>query len=157
VSAARSTSVVFQHSLEGFSGDVAGRKGAAKRLRRLAAHRGDGRGLQRRAVEPTPGHRVGAAPLDPFFAKIGFASGEELQVRPHSCAIMAHEPLEPAIVVAMPVAQNQAIEPTRVEIEQFEVADQHLRRIPEVQQVPRLATGMRRFQMQGQAPLAGEG
>ena len=70
---------------------------------------------------------------------------------------MTHEPIEPAIVIAMPVAQNQAVEPARVEIEQFEVADQHLRRIAEVQQVPGLATGIRRFQMQGQAPLAGEG
>src|SRR5271166_5348391 len=116
---------VFQHSLKGLTGDVAGREGAAKRLRGLTAHRSDSGGLQRLAVERTPGYRFGAAPFDPFLAKVGLAAGEEPQLRAHSCPIVGDEAFEPAIVVAMPVAQNQAVDPAGIEIERLEVPDQH--------------------------------
>src|SRR6516162_4750044 len=104
---------VFKHSLEGLPGDVAGRKSAAKRLRGFTAHRTDTGGLQRLEVEHTPGYRFGATPLDPFFLKVGLAAGEEPQVWAHSCSIVGNEPVESAVVVAMAVAQNQAVDPRR--------------------------------------------
>ena len=60
---------------------------------------------------------------------------------------MVHEPFEPAIVVAMPVAQDKPVDPFWIEIEQLKVADQHLRRIAEVQQVPGFATGLGRLEV----------
>ena len=78
---------------------------------------------RRPPVERTPGYRFGAAPFDPFLAKVGLAAGEEPQLRAHSCALVGDEPFEPAIVVAVPVAQNEATDPTRIEIEQLELPD----------------------------------
>ena len=131
--------------------------GARQRPRRLAAHRAEVGSLERLAVEQAPGHRFGAAPLDPLLVKIALTAGEELEIRAHSGAIMANEPFEPAIVIAMPVAQDQPVDQTRIEIEQLEVPDQHLGGIAKIQQIARLGTGLCGFQMQRQAPFAGKG
>jgi hypothetical protein len=55
---------------------------------------------------------------------------------------MVHEPFDTAIVVAMPVAQDETVDPPWIEIEQIKIADQYLGRIAEVQQVPGFATGL---------------
>ena len=70
---------------------------------------------------------------------------------------MGDEPFEPAIVVAVPVAQNKAVDPARIEIEQLKVPDQHLGRIAKVQQISGFFAGPGGFQVQGQAPFAGQG
>src|SRR5215472_16267593 len=148
---------VFQHALKGLPRNVARRKRSGQRVRDVAAHRADVGSLERLAIEHPPGHRIGAAPLDPFLAKVGLAAGKEPQVGAHACSIVGDEAFEPAIVVAMPVAQNKAVDPARIEIEQFEVSDQHLGRIAKVQQVPGFPACLDRFQMQRQAPFAGKG
>jgi hypothetical protein len=66
------------------------------------------------------------------------------------------EPLETTIVVAMAVAQNKAVHQARIEVEQLEIPDQHLRRIAEIQQLSGFTAGLGGFQMQGQPPLAGK-
>src|SRR6516164_8925163 len=83
---------VFQHSLKGLARDVAGRKGTSQSLWGVTTHRSDSGGLQRLAVERTPGHRFTAAPLDPFFAKVRLATGEEPQLWAHFCSIVGDEP-----------------------------------------------------------------
>src|SRR6516162_11281222 len=82
------------------------KEGARQRPRRLAAHRAEVGSLERLAVEQAPGHRFGAAPLDPLLVKIALTAGEEPQVGAHACTIVGDEPFEPAIVIAMPVAQD---------------------------------------------------
>ena len=69
---------------------------------------------------------------------------------------MGDEPLETTIVVAMAVAQNKAVHQARIEVEQLEIPDQHLRRIAEIQQLSGFTAGLGGFQMQGQPPLAGK-
>src|SRR5215831_10523709 len=91
---------VLQHTLKGLARDVAGRKGALKCLWGVTAHRADSGTLQRAAVEQPPGYRVGAAPLDPFLAKVALAAGEQPQIGAHSRSVMSHKAFEPAIVVA---------------------------------------------------------
>ena len=84
---------------------MAGRKGAAKRLRGLTAHRFDSGGLLFSVWRSSVPKDTGSAPsLDPFLAKVGLAAGEKPQVRAHSRSIVGDEPFEPAIVVAMAVA-----------------------------------------------------
>ncbi len=70
---------------------------------------------------------------------------------------MGDEPFEPAEMIAVAVAQDQAVDPARIEVEQFEVADQHLGRVAEIEQILRPGAGLRRFEVQRQAPLAGKG
>ena len=114
-------------------------------MRGFTAHHIDGGGLQRLAVERTLGHPFGAAPFDPLLAKVGLAAGEEPEIRAHFCSIVGDEPLETTIVVAMAVAQNKAVDPARIKVEQLEI-----------QQISGFTAGLGGFQMQGQPPLAGK-
>ena len=52
-------------------------------------------------------------------------------------AEMADEPVQPAIVVPVGVAQDQSAQLSRVDIQQVEVAVQDFRRVAEIQQVLR--------------------
>jgi hypothetical protein len=60
-------------------------------------------------------------------------------------------------MVAMSMAQDEAIDMGRIEVEQIEVPDQHFGGIAKIQQISRPAAGLGRLQMQRQPPLAGEG
>jgi hypothetical protein len=60
-------------------------------------------------------------------------------------------------MVAVPVAQNEPVEPFGLDAEQDEIPQQHLGRVAKVQQVlPGLAC-IAGFEMKRQAPFAGQG
>ena len=71
-------------------------------------------------------------------------------------AVLAHETVEPAIVVAVSVTENEPVQPVGVDVEQIEIAVEHLRRIAEIEQVLRLFPCLFGFEMQRQAPFRGK-
>ena len=125
----------FQQAFKGLARDAAGREGAAKRVRGVAANGTDTSSFDRPAVERAPGHRLGAPPLDPLFVKSGLATCEEPDVGRHVCSVMGDKPLKPTVVVAMPMAQNQAVDTPGIEVKQVEVADQYFGCKSEIQKI----------------------
>src|SRR6516162_5909193 len=87
----------FQQAFKGLARDAAGREGAAKRVRGVAANGTDTSSFDRPAVERAPGHRLGAPPLDPLFVKSGLATCEEPDVGRHACPMMGDKSLKPAV------------------------------------------------------------
>ena len=59
-------------------------------------------------------------------------------------------------MVAVAVAQDEAVNAPRIDAEQVEIAVQDLRRVAEIQQILRLLPGAGRLQVQGQAPFRRE-
>lgn len=70
--------------------------------------------------------------------------------------VLHHESGKPAIVVAMPVAQDEPVKALRIDIEQREIAVDDLGRIAEIEEVLRFGTLSLLFEMQRQTPFAGE-
>jgi hypothetical protein len=60
-------------------------------------------------------------------------------------------------MVAVSVAQNEPVEPLGLDAEQTEIPQQHLGSVTEVQEILRRCTRIARFEMQRQAPFAGQG
>src|SRR5271166_6126735 len=125
----------LEHAFEGLTRDAAGRKGAAERVRGVAAYRADLGSFEGFAVERAPRHGAAASLFDPLFLKDALATGKQLQIDAHARSVMPDEPFEPAIMVAMSMAQDESIDPRRIDVEQIEVADQHLRGVAKIQQI----------------------
>ena len=148
--------------LEGIALDIAGGEGAIERQGSLAAHRRNLVRDQRVAVRSTPGQHLRLFPRrrrtgrNPAHMKRLLGTDVEAQVVAHPVPVARHETLQAAIVIAVPVAQDQAVQPCRIDVQQFEIPVQDLRRIAEIEQVPGLMPACRRFEMQREAPFAGE-
>jgi 4'-phosphopantetheinyl transferase EntD len=56
-------------------------------------------------------------------------------------------------MVAVSVAQNEAVEPLGLDAEQREISHQDLRGVTEVEEISRCRTRVAGFEMQRQAPL----
>jgi hypothetical protein len=67
---------------------------------------------------------------------------------------MGDEARQPAVMIAVSVAQNESIEPLGLDAERTEIAQQHLGCVAEVQQVLRRSLRVAELEMQRQTPLA---
>ena len=63
---------------------------------------------------------------------------------------------KPAIVVAMSMAQHQAIEPGRIDAQQVDIAVEDFRRVTEIQKVLGAGSATLRLQVQRQPPFTGQ-
>src|SRR6516165_212433 len=102
---------------------------------RLAAHGFDAHCLQRCAVERTPGKQLFITRADPFFAKSFLAADKELQILAHAFTIPRDKSRQPAIMVAVTVAQDEPVEPLRLDPEKAEISHQNLGRVTEIEKV----------------------
>ena len=150
--------------LEGVARDIAAGERPGERVRLGAAHRNH---LLRH--QPGP---VGRAPADEFRLGAGAgrrarrhpADGEgvlgadiEREVVAHGAAVLGHEPVHPAIVVAVAMAQDQPVKPGRLDAEQRDVAVEDFGRVAEIQHVLRTRPAGAGFEMQRKPPFAGQG
>jgi hypothetical protein len=139
------------------TGDPAGGECSGECLRGVAAADRDTGRFDRAAVESAPRHRIGAAPLHPFLGKGGLAAGKECELGRQMGAVVGNKAFEPAVMVAVAVAEDQPGQAAGVEVEQREVADQHLGGKAEIEPILRSAEGTDRFEVERQPPLADEG
>jgi len=63
-------------------------------------------------------------------------------------AVLRHEARKPAVVIAMAVTQDQAVEPRRLDIEQAEIAVDDVGRVAEIEQILRRGAALLGFEMQ---------
>ena len=115
--------------------DIAGGERPFERVRGLA---GDGNDLlrgQRGAVERPPRHPLVAKSLGPALAKDALAADIERHLVAHAVAEAVDESLHPAVMVAVGVAQDQPVKPRGIDVEEFEIAAENLRRVAEIQHV----------------------
>ena len=70
---------------------------------------------------------------------------------------MGDKARQPTVMVAVPVAQNEPVEPLGLEAEQREIAQQHLGGVAKIEQILPGFTRVAGFEMQRQAPFAGQG
>jgi hypothetical protein len=70
---------------------------------------------------------------------------------------MGDKAWQPAVMVAVSVAQNEPVEPLGLDAEQTEIPQQHLRRVAEVEEILPRCTRIAGFEMQRQTPFAGQG
>src|SRR5216684_6327879 len=123
----------------------------------LARHGLDPRCFERRRVERAPRAWLLVARAEPFLAEHRIAAGEQFEVVTHPAAVMLDKADHPPVMVAMRVAEDQAVEPLGHDAEQVEIAQEDLRRIAEIEEVLAARPGAFRFEMQREAPFAGEG
>src|SRR6516165_3381571 len=126
---------VGQHLLERSAGNIPGSERACERVWIVAAHRLDPRGFKRHAVDGPPGGRLLVARTDPFFAKRFLAAGKEAQIVAHAVSKLRDKARQPTVVIAVPVTQNEPVEPLGLDAEQGKVAHEHLGRVAEIEQV----------------------
>src|SRR6266567_5164070 len=69
---------------------------------------------------------------------------------------MFAEPDHPAVMVAMRMAENQAVEPLGHDAEQVEIAQEDLRGIAEIEEILAARPRARRFEVQREAPFTGK-
>jgi hypothetical protein len=100
------------------------------------------------AVEHAEKRRVLAGRLDVAVAEIGFAAGEERDVGPHALAVLGEKADQAAVMVEMAMAQDEPVEFRRIDLEQIDVAGQHLRRETEIEEVAACLAALERFQME---------
>ena len=87
-------------------------------------------------------------------AEIVLAAGVEAQILAHLRAPRFEEAHQPAVMVVMPVAEDQRIDLGRVDLQQFEIVGVDVGGEAEIEQIaPRLAA-FGRFDVQREAPLA---
>ena len=63
-------------------------------------------------------------------------------------AVVCDKAVEPAVMIAVAVAQDQPVDPRGVEVEQIEIAYQDFGRVAEIEQILGFAAGLRGFEMQ---------
>src|SRR5215208_2580304 len=123
-----------------------------------AAHGLDTRRPERRAVERAHrDRRLAVAAAVPFLAKGQVAAGVELNAVAHPTAVALDEADHAAVVVAVGMAEDQAVELIRLDPQEIEVAVHDLRREAEIEQISMLFSAFRGFEVQRQAPFAGQG
>src|SRR5437016_3072149 len=136
--------------------NVAGGEWALQGTCSIAADGADPRGIECGAVERAPRAWLLLARADPLLAKRLLAAGKELQIPAHAVAIMGDKPWQPTVMVAVSVAQNEPVELLGLDAEQTEIAQQHFGGVAEVEEVLPRFTRVAGFEMQRQAPLAGQ-
>src|SRR5215472_11916604 len=113
---------VRQHLLERAASDASGGERSLQRMRGIAAHGLHPGSLERGAIERPPGTRLFVARADPLLTKTLLAAGKEPQIIAHSVPIMGDEALQPTVMIAVSVAQNEPVEPFGLDAEQTEIA-----------------------------------
>jgi hypothetical protein len=110
---------VGQYPLERLARDITGGERALQGMCGIAAHGLDAGGFERRAVERAPGDRLLVARADPLLAKILLAAGKKPQIVAHAVPIMGDKARQPAVMVAVSVAQDEPVEPLGLNAEQI--------------------------------------
>ena len=135
------------HLLERTAFDVAGRKRLGEIMRLVAAHGRHMLGGEHLAIDRTPRDRVlGIA--EELFPEAFFAAIVEAQVAAHARAMLHQEADQAAEMVAVGVAEDQAIDLGGVDVEQIGVAQNDLGRIAEIQHVLCFGAGAVGLEMQ---------
>jgi hypothetical protein len=149
---------VGQHVFERGARDRAAGEGAAERVRMIAAYRLDMRRPQCLAVErPHRDRRLAVAAAIPLLPEGQVASGIKLEVVAHALPVALDEADQAAVMVAVRMAQDQAVELLRLDPEQVEIAVHDLRGEAEIEQILVLLAGSCRLEVQREAPFAGQG
>ena len=130
-------------------------KAPASSVRLVAAYRRHVLRGQRDAIDRAPRDRRGGL-ADPALLEDVLAADIEREVARHAAAPLRDEARHAAEVVAVAVAEDQAVDPAGIDVEQIEVAVDDLGRVAEVDQVLRLVAGRVGLHVQRQPPLAGE-
>src|SRR5262249_30362722 len=111
------------------------RERAIERVGIVAANRFDTRRMKRIPVECTPGGRLFIARAHPFLAKGFLAASKQAKIDRYAVAVMRDKARQSAVMVAVPMAEDQAIEPLGLDTKQREIADQDLRRVAKIEEV----------------------
>ncbi len=148
---------VGQHMLDAGARDRAGREGVALDDDRiLGQHRLDVERLQLAAVERTEIGEAAVGLAQEAVAEIVLAAGIEAQILAHLRPPRFEKPDQPAVMVEMPVAEDQRVHLGRVDFQQLEIVGVNIGGEAEIQQIPPLLAASRRFDVQRQAPFAFE-
>ena len=83
-----------------------------------------------------------------------FTASLEPQILAHFCSARFEKPDQAAVMVEMPVAEDQRIDPRRVDLHDLEVVGVDLWGKAKVEQIAPLLAAARCFDVQCQAPLA---
>ena len=146
---------VRQDALHAAARDLAGREGVVlDHGRRLAQHhrdlvRDDRATIERAEFAVLPLRRRRADAM----AEIVLAACVELYVGRKHAAIFVEEADQAAVVVDVPVADDQRLDLARIDLQQAHVVDDRRRRVAEVQQDRALVLVALRFEVERQTPF----
>jgi hypothetical protein len=147
---------IGQHLLDAGALDLAGGEGVADDCGILRQH---GLDLARRELAPVQGAEIGELARHAVIAvaEIVLAAGVEGQLRRQHAAVPVEEVKQAAVVVEMPVTDDQRLDLGGVGADQLEVVQQRFGRVAKIEQHGVLLVRPLRFQQQRKAPLVVQG